>query len=90
MATVERLDNSHPHTHVVAAAPKATPAGQVSYAHHHLFHHQSTKAGVGFYASRRPEPGKTTHVTLSCCPTLFYSLCNVPSPRRTTKGLLVP
>jgi hypothetical protein len=56
MATVERVGPSHIHTRVATLAPKATLPGERA-ASITIIHHQSTKAGVGFYASRQPEPG---------------------------------
>ena len=56
MATVEGVSEAGKlgtHTRVATVAP----ARQVYYTLPPFFHHQSTKAGVGFYASRWPEPG---------------------------------
>ena len=56
MATVERiwtLTHSYTRSH---SRPEATLPGK-SAAFSTIIDHQSTKSGVGFYASRRPEPG---------------------------------
>ena len=55
MATVERIQTltySYARSH---SRPEATLLGKSAAFLHH-FHHQSTKAEVGFYASRWPEP----------------------------------
>ena len=54
MATVDRIRTlaySYAHSY---SSPEATLAGK-SVAFSSILHHQSTKAGVGFYASRRPK-----------------------------------
>jgi hypothetical protein len=56
MATVERVGPSHIDTLVATLSPRATLPGECATSTT-IIHHQSTKAGVGFYASRRPEPG---------------------------------
>jgi hypothetical protein len=56
MATIERIRTlAHLYTRS-HSRPEATLPGK-SVAFSTIIHHQSTKAGVGFYASRRPEPG---------------------------------
>ena len=92
MATVERvrrLDNTQTHTHTRVAT--IAPTGQVYYAPPPLFHHQSTKAGVGFYASRRPELGKIACVISAMLPhtRLLFVQRDVP-PAEPARGPLAP
>lgn len=55
MATIEWIQTLT-HSYVCShSRPEATLPGK-STVFSTIIHHQSTKAGVGFYASRRPEP----------------------------------
>ena len=89
MATVERvrrLDNSHPHTRVVAAALRQPLPGKCTTLHHDISTINPPKAGVGFYASRRPEPGKSSRVISVALPYVGLLFLQRDSPCRTSKG----
>src|SRR4051812_2964417 len=86
MAIVERIRTSsysyaRSHSRLEATLPGKSTA---------LFHHQSTKAGVGFYASQMPNLGKTARVIsamLSYASPLFVQRAHPPANQ---KGLLDP
>lgn len=83
---VRSLDHSHPHTRVVAAAPKQPLPGKCVMHHHHLFPsiHQTRSSILRLVAARTWV--KLPVRSLSCYLMLVCSLCNTTPPCRTSKG----
>ena len=94
MATIRgvgKLDHSHPHTHVVAAALRQPLSGKCTMHHHHFSTINPPKQEWGFMTRVGLNLGKTARVISVALPPCWSALCATRLPLSNQQGAaLVP